>query len=88
MADLIGFLLAIAVLVLIAVGFNYWLSNRVLAIAIPTLTVPFLVTFVDYFTLGYIGPFTFVAAINTAILMLVVSILVSTIFKKFRHREV
>ncbi|MEP1383772.1 MAG: hypothetical protein ABJK64_08235 [Paraglaciecola sp.] len=86
MGDLIGFLLVIPVLALIAVGFHYLLSNRILAIVIPTLVVPLLLPIIDYFTLGYIDPFTIIAVINVAILMLVISVLVSVFFKK--HRQV
>jgi hypothetical protein len=86
MNDLLGFLLVISVFALIAVGFHYWVSSRILAIVIPTLTVPFVFPVIDYLMLGYIDPFSVIAVISGAIIMLVISLLVSVLFKKYRQR--
>ncbi|GAA0860349.1 hypothetical protein [Aliiglaciecola litoralis] len=85
MGDLIAFLMVIPVFALISTAFHYWLHNRILAILIPTFAVPFILPLIDYFMLGRIDPFTIDAMLNAAIMMLIISWLVSIPFKK--HRE-
>jgi hypothetical protein len=87
MGDLLGFLLVIPVFALIAAGFQYWLSSRILAIVIPTVIVPLVPPVIDYFMLGYIDPFTVIGIFTGAIIMLVISLLVSIFFKKHRQRK-